>query len=88
MVEGSAWKAPDGTVGIFFLNYDKKNPYDFTWTVNLAETGIYKSKKLRMSRWTQGSGLSLLKNVEGGKLTEKMRIEPLGIIALKLEVTP
>ena len=88
LVEGSAWKAPDGTVGIFFLNYDRKNPHDFTWTVDLAETDIDKSKKVRISRWAQGSGLSLLKNVEGGKLTEKMRIEPSGIIALKLEVNP
>ena len=86
LVESSAWKAPDGTVGIFFLNYDQKNPYDFTWTVNLVEAGIDKSKKIKISRWTQDSGLSPLKNVEGGALTEKMRIKPLGIIALKLEV--
>ena len=86
MVEGSAWKAPDGTVGIFFLNYDEKNPYEFTWTVDLAETGIDKTKKVKISRWTQDSGLSLLKNVVGGKITEKMRIEPIGIITLKLEV--
>ncbi len=85
-VEGSAWKAPDGTVGIFFLNYDEEKPHDFNWAVDLAETGIDKYKKLRMSRWTQASGLSLIKEVEGGKLAEKMRIEPLGTIALKLEV--
>ena len=86
LVEGSAWKAPDGTVGLFFLNYDQKNPYDFAWTVDLAETGIDKSKKVRISRWTQGSGLSRLKDAEGGEFTETMRIEPLGMIALKLEV--
>ncbi len=85
-VEGSAWKAPDGTVGIFFLNYDEEKAHDFDWAVDLAETGINKSKKLRMSRWTQASGLSPVKEVEGGKLAEKMRIEPLGTIALKLEV--
>ena len=85
-VEGSAWKAPDGTVGIFFLNYDDKNPYDINWSADLAETGLDKYKKLRMSRWTQASGLSPVKEVEGGKLAEKMRIEPLGTIALKLEV--
>ena len=86
VVEGSAWKAPDGTVGIFFLNYDEENAHDFNWSVDLAETGIDKSKKLRMSRWTQASGLSPVKEVKGGKLEEKMRIEPLGTIALKLEV--
>ena len=46
VVEGSAWKAPDGTVGIFFLNYDDTSPYDFNWVVDLAETGIESSRKL------------------------------------------
>ena len=86
-VEGSAWKAPDGTVGIFFLNYDEENSYDFDWAVDLAETGIGPSTRLTMSRWTLGSGLSPLKQVEGGRLTEAMTVEPLGVIALKLEVT-
>ena len=88
VVEGSAWKAPDGTIGLFFLNYDEKKPYDFTWTVDLAETGIGNSKNIKISRWGEESGLSHLKNAKGGKLTETMEIAPLEIIALKLEVMP
>jgi hypothetical protein len=74
LVEGSAWQAPDGTIGVFFLNYDKENAYDFTWTIDRAET------PMRMSRWSEAGGLTLLKD------TAQLRIEPLGLIALKLEV--
>jgi hypothetical protein len=73
-------------VGIFFLSYDEENSYDFDWAVDPAETGIGPSTQLTMSRWTLGSGLSPVKQVEGGRLTEAMTIEPLGVIALKLEV--
>ena len=86
-VEGSAWKAPDGTIGVFFLNYDDK-PHDFTWSIDLAETDIDASQKLALSRWTQDSGLTPVKDITGGLVRETMPIEPWGIIALKMEVQP
>ena len=86
-VEGSAWKAPDGTVGIFFLNYDEE-PHEFTWLVDLAEgVGLEKATELTMSQWTHEKGLTTLKKVTGGPVTETMTIEPWGMIALKLEVS-
>ena len=51
----------DGVKVKIFLNYDQKKPYDFTWTIDLTETGIDKSKKVKISRWSQGSALSLVK---------------------------
>ena len=86
-VEGSAWKAPDGSLGIFFLNYDGK-PHGFTWSIDLAETGIDASQKLALSRWTQEKGLTPVKDINGGVVRETMPIEPWGIIALKMEVKP
>ena len=88
VVEGSVWKAPDGTVGLFFLNYHDKDAADFTWTIDLSETGIDETKTIKVSRWTLDSGLTQLKHVKGGRITESMHIEPLEIIALKLEVVP
>ena len=86
-VEGSAWKAPDGTIGVFFLNYDEKNAHTFTWTADLAEVaGIDSSTKVKISRWTPDAGLVGLKETAGGILTETMEAQPLDIIALKLEV--
>ena len=85
-VEGSAWLAPDGTVGVFFLNYDD-NPHDFTWNLDLAEdAGLDTSKKLTMSQWTHQNGLAALNTVAGGPVTETMTIPPWGMIALKLEI--
>ena len=85
-VEGSAWKAPDGTVGIFFLNYDEKESHEFTWTTDVAEIAeLDESTALTMSRWTLEKGLNTLKAVNGGVIKETMTIKPLGIIALKLE---
>jgi len=86
-VEGSAWKAPDGTIGVFFLNYDER-PHEFTWSMDLAETGINHSRKLALSNWTQKEGLMPVKETNGGVVRETMSIEPWGIIALKMEVKP
>ena len=47
----------DGTIGIFFLNYDEKRPHTFTWTANLAEAGMGEPLSLQLSRWTLQKGL-------------------------------
>jgi len=87
MIEGSAWRAPDGTVGVFFLNYDEKNAHTFTWTTDLAEVAeMDASTKVRVSRWTPGEGIVALKEVAAGVISETMEAKPLDIIALKLEV--
>ena len=86
-VEGSAWKAPDGTIGVFLLNFDDK-PHSFTWAIDLAETGIDASQRLALSRWTPEGGLTPVKEMNGGAVQEAISIEPWGIIALKLEVRP
>jgi len=87
-VEGSAWKAPDGSVGLFFLNYDPKAAHEFTWTANLGEVpGFGPGRKVRISRWTP-EGLRTLTQVAGGVITQSMEAQPLDIIALKLEVAP
>ena len=86
-VEGSAWRAPDGTVGLFFLNYDKKM-HKFTWTHDLNEiVGIGPDRKLKVSLWTPG-GEKIIGEWDGGVLTKTMSIESWGLIALKLEVIP
>ena len=86
-VEGSAWKAPDGTVGVFFLNHDEKKAHTFTWTTDLAEVaGIDASKKVRISRWMPDADPEEIKETAGGIVSAAMTAEPLDIIALKLEV--
>jgi len=85
VVEGSAWKAPDGSIGVFFLNYDEQRAHSFTWTMNLEETGIDASKKVSLSAWTEEAGLTKLKEIHGGLVRETLEIPPLGIGALKLE---
>jgi len=88
VVEGSAWKAPDGTVGIFFLNHDKEQPHEFTWTTDFAEgAGLDPSTKVTISRWTPETGVAQVKETTGGTVTETMTIEPLGMISLKVEET-
>jgi len=85
-IEGSAWKAPDGSVGVFFLNYDDKNAHTFTWTTDLAEVaGLDASNKLRISRWKPEGGLETLRETAGGVLTKTVQAQPLDIIALKVE---
>ncbi|MFH0963690.1 MAG: DUF6259 domain-containing protein [Planctomycetota bacterium] len=85
-VEGSAWKAPDGSVGIFFLNYDEKESHEFTWLADLAEgAGMDGTRKVKILEWKEGDGLTTVKETRGGVLRETMKIEPLGIMALKVE---
>ena len=83
-VEGSAWRAPDGTVGIFFLNYDTKG-HEFTWTTDLNEfAGLDGLKKLKVTRWSAEKGEEAMDIWAGGLVGKTMTIEPWGLIALKL----
>ena len=87
-VEGTAWRAPDGSVGIFFFNYEKQ-AHRFTWKADLAEiAGLDASKRLQVTQWTPEQGESPLKQVNGGIVGDTADIPPLGLIALKLEVMP
>ena len=87
-VEGSAWKAPDGTVGVFFLNYDNTQEHTFTWTQDLNEiAGIGRNQQLRVTRW-RPTGEQVVGTWTGGRLTRTMKIKPWGMVALKLEVVP
>jgi hypothetical protein len=86
VVEGSAWQAPDGTAGVFFLNYDEK-PQEFTWTVDLGESAGWKAgDKVKLSQWTEADGLKPLEESNGGRLTRNAKLEGRGVLALKLEV--
>ncbi|MEI8012839.1 MAG: DUF6259 domain-containing protein, partial [Candidatus Omnitrophota bacterium] len=85
-VEGSAWQAADGTVGIFFLNYSGE-PQEFTWTMDLGEAaGWGAGDKLRLSQWMEEGGLQAAQEINGGKLNRSVKMEGRGILALKLEV--
>ena len=85
-VEGSAWKAPDGSAGIFFLNYDEQNAHSFTWTADLAEVaGLDAAKRIKISRWTPDAGLVPLFEGNGGVVSQALEAQPLDIIALKVE---
>ena len=85
-VEGTAWLAPDGSVGVFLLNYDHK-PHEFQWSVDLNEIAkIDASQTLDISSWTEGQGARTAGQTPGGVITRKAKIGPLGLIALKLEV--
>ena len=87
-VEGSAWRAPDGTVGLFFLNYHDDTEYEFSWTKDLNEiAGIGADNKMKVSRWTP-DGEEVLGEWAGGVVNKTMKIAPWGMIALKLEVLP
>ena len=87
-VEGSAWRAPDGSVGIFFLNYDKEKEHEFAWTQDLNEiVEIGVDKTLKVTRWTP-QGEQVVGEWSGGVLRRTAKIEPWGLIALKLEVLP
>ncbi len=87
IVDGSAWKAPDGSVGLFFLNYDQQQSHDFTWTVDMREgAGWDADTKVILSKWTTEDGLTRAAEVQGGEMRRQQTIEPWGLIALKLEV--
>jgi hypothetical protein len=87
VVEGSAWRAPDGSVGIFFLNYDDKEPHAFSWTLDLTEVaGMDAKHTVRISRWEPEHGSTALAETTGGVVSQAMEAQPLDIIALKLEV--
>ena len=86
VVDGTAWLADDGTVGIFFLNYDKEKEFEFRWTHDLGEiAGIGGNRKLKMTRWTP-DGIEAAGECRGGVLRRTMKIGSWGMIALKLEV--
>ena len=86
-VEGSAWRAPDGSVGIFLTSYDKEKAREVTWSVDLEEgAGWDAETRVRLSSWTEEEGLKPVGEVEGGKLTRVATVEALGLIALRLEV--
>jgi hypothetical protein len=85
-VEGTAWRAPDGSVGIFFFNYEDQ-PHQFTWKTDVAElAGFDASKQLQMTQWTAERGATPLKQTNGGIVGDTVDIQPRGLIALKLEV--
>ena len=84
-VQGSAWRAPDGSVGIFILNYDRENAHDITWTQDLNEiAGISANDKLTVTRWTP-HGEEAVGERSGGVLTQTVHMDPLDVIALRLE---
>jgi len=85
-VEGSAWRASDGSVGIFFVNYDDESDHEFTWTKDLNEiAGIGTDKKVKVTLWTP-AGEKVLGEWSGGVVGTTMNLESWGMIALKLEV--
>ena len=87
-VEGTAWRAHDGSVGIFFFNYEDQ-AHQFTWKKDVAEiAGFDASIKLQMTQWTVNEGATLLKKTSGPIVGDTMDIAPRGLIALKLEVAP
>ncbi len=87
-VEGTAWRAGDGSVGIFFINYEDQ-PRQFTWKTDLGEiAGLDAAKRLQITEWTAGNGAKPLKQTEGGIVGDTVEIPPHGMIALKFERIP
>ena len=86
-IEGSAWQAFDGSVGLFFLNYDTRE-HEFTWTTDLNEfAGLDKTRKLKVTGWSGDKGEEKIGIWAGGVVKKTMTIGPWGLIALKLEPT-
>jgi hypothetical protein len=87
-VEGTAWRAPDGSVGIFFMNYQDQ-PHQFSWKTDLGEiAGLDASKQLQVTEWTVQGGAKPLRQIEGGIVGDTVEIPPHGMIGLKLEELP
>ena len=86
-VDGTAWRAHDGSVGIFFFNFHDQ-PQQFNWTKDVQEiAGFDASTELQMTQWTVDKGATALKQVPGGVVSgEKVDIAARGFIALKLEL--
>ena len=83
-VEGSAWQAPDGSVGIFFLNYADE-PQQFEWAVDLEEGAAWSEQtRIQVAEWTAAAGLQTGAEIRGGSLQQRAEIEGRGLIALKL----
>ncbi|MFH0965436.1 MAG: DUF6259 domain-containing protein [Planctomycetota bacterium] len=86
-VEGAAWRAPDGSVGIFLLNYDMDNAHEVTWREDLGEiAGIGADARLTVTCWDPEQGIVAVGEWSGGVLEKTTELPPLGIVALKLEV--
>lgn len=87
IIDGTAWKALDGSVGIFFLNYGE-NSQPFGWSANLAEyAGWGSGTQVRISRWNEADNtMTTIATVPGGMLTRQETLEGRGIMAFKLEV--
>jgi len=84
-VQGSMWRATDGSVGIFILNYHMEKAYEITWSVDLNEiANIGPDKTLKVTRWTP-TGEEDAGERSGGVLRRNAKLEPLELIALKLE---
>ena len=86
-VEGTAWRAADGSVGIFFFNYQDQ-PHQFNWTKDVAEiAGFDASTTLQMTQWTVEQGAAPVRQTRGGVIRgENVTIAARNLIALKLEV--
>ena len=88
LVQASAWRAPDGSVGVFILNYDKVKAYHVSLQMDLLEgAGWGADIDVTLSRWTREDGLVHVADVTGGKLRRGVTLEPWGLMALKLEPT-
>ena len=85
-VEGTAWRAHDGSVGIFFFNYEDQ-PHQFTWKKDVVEiAGFDEATKLQLTQWTVEHGATPVEQINGGIIGGTTDIAPRGIVALKLEV--
>ena len=85
-VQGTAWRAEDGSVGIFILNYDREEGFEITWRHNLSEiAGITADTKVKATRWTALDGERTAGRWTGGLIERTTQIKPLELIALKLE---
>lgn len=87
-VEGTAWRAPDGRVGLIFVNYDRE-AHEFDWALDLQEArGWDGGTALRMSRWTPADGLCPAVDVTGGALRRKETLGAWGLLCVQLEAAP